>query len=272
MPGLRHRGRHRVAEPRGWRASLAVVGVLLALALIAVVLAIVELAGDAEKVTAVPQTPTPAPAASAAPTHERPRSPPGEEGGAERRRRRPRATPTSPRPTSPSGRRASTAWTVILNSSGTREDAERLGSELAGKGVPNVGVLDSNDFESLGPDSFVVFSGQYDSREQAGEALAQVRDQAGGGSTRRIVPSQELTRSPATTAAAAPARRRRAGGRSSSCGGGRRVRDEHRHQRRHRARQRAEVVAALEHDAHRRADRVARAGAATPSSPRSRPR
>ena len=56
---------------------------------------------------------------------------------------------------------------MILNSSGTREDAERLGSELAGKGVPDVGVLDSDDFESLGPDSFVVFSGQYDSREQA---------------------------------------------------------------------------------------------------------
>ena len=56
----------RIAEPRGWRASLAIVGVLLALALIAVVLAIAELSRDAEGVQEVAGTPTPA-AASAAP-------------------------------------------------------------------------------------------------------------------------------------------------------------------------------------------------------------
>ncbi len=178
-----------IAEPRGWRASLAVVGVLFAIALIAVVLVIVELAGDAEKVTAVPQTPTPAPATSAAPSTT-PSIPPGEEGGAEASPS-PSATPSvAPADLAewPQGR---TAWTVILNSSGSQEDAETLGSELAGKGVPNVGVLDSNDFESLGPDSFIVFSGQYGSREEAGEALDQIRDQAGGGSTRRIVPSSK---------------------------------------------------------------------------------
>jgi septal ring-binding cell division protein DamX len=178
----------RVAEPRGWRASVAVVGVLLALALIAVVLSIVELSRDAEGVqeVAVTATPTPSVVPSATPT-------PGAEGG---------ETPT-PVPTpsaSPEGGAASpgltewpegrTAWTVVLNSSGTREDAERLAGELATKGVPDVGVLDSNDFESLGPDSFVVFSGTYDSEAAATEALAKVRDQAGGGSTRRIVPSK----------------------------------------------------------------------------------
>lgn len=184
----------RIAEPRGWRTSVAVVGVLLALALIAVVLAIVELSRDAEGVQAVAVTATPTPSVvpSATPT-------PGAEGG---------ETPT-PVPTpsatpsgapSPEGGAASpglttwpegrTAWTVVLNSSGTREDAERLAGELAAKGVPDVGVLDSNDFESLGPDSFVVFSGTYDSEAAAQEALGKVRDQAGGGSTRRIVPSK----------------------------------------------------------------------------------
>jgi hypothetical protein len=79
---------------------------------------------------------------------------------------------------------------VVLNSSGTRDDAERIAGELAGKGVPGVGVLDSDDFESLGPDSFVIFSGTYDDRAQAEEALAQARDRAGGGSTRRIVPKK----------------------------------------------------------------------------------
>ena len=180
----------RIAEPRGWRASIAVVGVLLALALVAVILAIVELAGPAEKVTVVPQTATPA-ATAAAPSVT---PAPGEEGGAT-------PTPTTTPSASPEGSATPTtdlaewpsgrsAWTVVLNSSGTREDAERIAGELAGKGVPGVGVIDSNDFESLGPDSFVVFSGVYDSEALAQEALAQIRDEAGGGSARHIVPEK----------------------------------------------------------------------------------
>jgi septal ring-binding cell division protein DamX len=173
----------RIAGPRGWRASVAVVGVLLALALIAVILAIVELAGPAETVTEVPQTPTPAPSA-VAPTATA--SPSVD------------ATSTPSPTASPDGGTVSpalepwpkgrTAWTVVLNSSGTRADAERIAGELAAKGVTNIGVLDSNDFESLGPDSFVVFTGTYPNRAAADAALAQVRDRAGGGSTRRIVP------------------------------------------------------------------------------------
>jgi hypothetical protein len=180
----------RIAEPRGWRASIAVVGVLLALALVAVILAIVELAGPAETITEVPQTPTPA--ATAAAPSATPAA--GEEGGAT-------PTPTTTPSASPEGSATPaadleqwpsgrTAWTVVLNSSGTREDAERIAGELAGKGVPGVGVIDSDDFESLGPDSFVVFSGTYDSEALAQEALGQVRDQAGGGSARRIVPQK----------------------------------------------------------------------------------
>jgi len=177
----------RIAEPRGWRAPIAVVGVLLALALAAVILAIVELAGPAEGVQEVAQTPTPAatpapPAATPAPSAEgtatpAPSASPEAEGGS--------TAPAGDLAEWPEGR---TAWTVVLNSSGTREDAERIGKELAGKGVPDVGVLDSDDFESLGPDSFVVFSGEYPDRARAEEALALVKDRAGAGSTRRIVP------------------------------------------------------------------------------------
>ena len=181
-----------VAGPRGWRASVAVVGVLLALALIGIVLAIVELAGDAEGVQEVAGTATPAPSVmpSATPT-------PGAEGGTTPT---PVPTPSAAPSASPEGGAATpglaewpegrTAWTVVLNSSGTREDAERLAGELAAKGVPEVGVLDSDDFESLGPDSFVVFSGTYASEAEAQEALAKVRDEAGGGSARRIVPEK----------------------------------------------------------------------------------
>jgi hypothetical protein len=167
-----------IASPRGWGVPLAVVGGLLALAAIALVLALVELAGPAERVTEVPATPTPAgapPVASATPTPSATATPEAT----------PTTEPSATLATWPEGR---TAWTVILNSSGTREDAERLAGELSGKGIPGVGVIDSDDFDSLGPDSFVIFSGQYPNREQAEEALATVRDRAGGGSTRRIVP------------------------------------------------------------------------------------
>jgi cell division septation protein DedD len=172
----------RIAEPRGWRVPIAVVATLLALAVIAAILAIVELAGPAEQVTEVPQTPTPAPAAptpTASPT-----TSPAPTGTPS-----PTSTPDTTDLTAwPKGK---TAWTIVLNSSGTREDAERLAGELAAKGVPALGVLDSDDFESLGPDSFVVFSGQYPTRQAADRALAQIRDRAGGGSTRRIVPKKQ---------------------------------------------------------------------------------
>ena len=177
----------RIAEPRGWQAPLIVVGTLLAIAAIALILVIAELSSPAEHVVAVPQTPTPG-AAPATPQNT------PEDGGTSTPAPTPSATP-APESATPSANLATwpqgkSAWTIVLNSSGTRDDAERLAAELAGKGVPGVGVIDSNDFESLGPDSFVVFSGQYDSRQLADEALAQIRDQAGGGSTRRIVPKK----------------------------------------------------------------------------------
>jgi septal ring-binding cell division protein DamX len=162
-----------VAAPRGWRAPFIVVGILLTLALVALILALVELAGPAEKVTQAPATPTP-PAATPPPAT---------------------ATPTASPSSTPSVALAQwpknkTAWTVILNSSGTRDDATRLATDLVAKGIAGVGVLDSNDFESLGPDSFVVFAGQYPNRSLAEAALNGIRDRAGGGSTRRIVPKK----------------------------------------------------------------------------------
>ena len=178
----------RIAEPRGWRVSLAVVGVLLALALIAVVLAIAELSRDAEGVQEVAGTPDPGRRDAVAHRDARARrggrcdahadglarcDPVGvgdAEGGG--------ASPTAGLAEWPEGK---TAWTIVLNSSGTQEDAERLAGELAAKGVPDVGVIDSDDFESLGPDSFVIFSGTYDQESEAQAALAKIRDQAGGG-------------------------------------------------------------------------------------------
>jgi hypothetical protein len=180
-----------IAEPRGWRVPILVVGSLLALALIAAILALVELAGPAEQVTEVPQTPTPAPAAATPTPTTSPDQGAATPSATPSAGPSPSATPSAAVDTSnlakwPAGK---SAWTIVLNSSGTRDDAARLANELLTKGVPSVGVLNSNDFQSLGPDSFVVFSGQYPSRAAAEAALAGIRDRAGGGSTRRIVPN-----------------------------------------------------------------------------------
>ncbi|MEA2311514.1 MAG: hypothetical protein QOE28_1482 [Solirubrobacteraceae bacterium] len=174
-----------IAAPRGWRAPLVAVGVLVAIALAALILALVELARPAERVVPVAATPTPAaaapaPAASATPA-------PGAAGSAT-------PAPTAAPPSAanlavwPAGK---SAWTIILNSRGTKADAEKLASDLAGRGIQGVGVLNSNNYQSLGPDSFIVFSGVYPNKTQAEDALATIRDRAGGGSSRRIVPKKK---------------------------------------------------------------------------------
>ena len=198
MPGLRRRGRHhrgraaRLARLRGRRRRAARARADRRRARHRRALR------DAEGVEEVPVNATPTPAASAAPSAT-PSPAPGEEGGATPSPApTPSTTPSATPGTGGAGPSAGltpwpegrTAYTIVLNSSGTREDAERLAGEVAAKGVPDVGVIDSDDFESLGPDSFVVFSGVYEKEAEAQAALAQIRDQAGGGSTRRIVPSK----------------------------------------------------------------------------------
>jgi septal ring-binding cell division protein DamX len=162
----------RVAPPRGWRVPFAVVGSILALALIAVVLAIVELAGNAERVTTTQPTataPTPTPAAATTPT----------------------ATPTtgsggsSPLAQWPPGR---TGYTVVIESDATRSAAEARARELIAQGV-SVGVLDSSGYARLGPNRFIVFSGIYGSRADAHRGLALVRPHVAGASIRRVAPA-----------------------------------------------------------------------------------
>ena len=75
----------------------------------------------------------------------------------------------------------------MLESSATREAADARAEELAGQGV-SVGVLDSNDFSSLEPDRFVVFSGQYDSQRAADQARESLQGQVEGAYVRRVVP------------------------------------------------------------------------------------
>jgi septal ring-binding cell division protein DamX len=168
----------RVAAPRGWRWPLAVVGGLLALGLIAIVLAIVELSNDAEQVTTAPVA-TPAP--TAAPPAATPTPTPTA------------AAPTpTPTPTTASGLASwpagKTGYTIVLESSRTRSAAEARGKELAGQGIP-VGILDSSGYRSLTPNRYVVFSGQYATKAAARAALQRLEDRAAGAQVKLVAPA-----------------------------------------------------------------------------------
>ena len=56
----------------------------------------------------------------------------------------------------------------MLESDDTQQAAQQRANELAGQGVP-VGLLSSDDYSSLEPHKWVVFSGQYDTRRAASQ-------------------------------------------------------------------------------------------------------
>jgi hypothetical protein len=154
------------------------VAVLLAVAVIALVLALVELAGNAEQVTpgTAAQTPAPtaAPSIGATSTPDSITIPPATDSAG-----------TTPEIADwPAGK---DAWTIVLESAATRAAAETRAHELAGQGVP-VGLLNSDDYGSLEPGRFVVFSGQYDSRRAADQGLQDLSGQVTGAYVRHVAP------------------------------------------------------------------------------------
>ena len=161
-----------IAPPPNWRGPAVLVGVLLTIAAVALILALVELAEDPEQVATQPAA-TPSPAATAAPTvaPESTTIPPATDDGS--------GTPEIA--DWPAGK---DAWTVVLESSATRSAAETRANELVQQGVP-VGILESDDYSSLEPGRFVVFSGQYDSQRAADQAL---KDLTGTGRGRLRAP------------------------------------------------------------------------------------
>jgi len=186
-----------IAAPPSWRGPVALVGLLLAIAAAALVLALVELAGDAEQVAEQPAA-TPTPVATPAPTviPESTTIPPATDDGGD----------TTPEIADwPAGK---DAWTVVLESSATRSAAEARASELAQQGIP-VGILDSDDYGSLEPGRFVVFSGQYDSQRAAEQALEDLSGQVEGAYVRHVVPTASsggatATPSPSPTVSPVP--------------------------------------------------------------------
>jgi septal ring-binding cell division protein DamX len=165
-----------IAPPPSWRGPVALVGGLLVIALAALVLALVELASDPEQVAEQPAA-TPAPTTTAVPTPGVTTIPPATDDG---------SGSTTPEIADwPAGK---DAWTVVLESSSTREAAEARANELAQQGIP-VGILDSDEYGSLEPGKFVVFSGQYDSQRAADQALEDLSAQVEGAYVRHVTPT-----------------------------------------------------------------------------------
>jgi len=168
----------RVVAAPGWRVPFVIAGVILALLVIALAVALVQLADDTDQVAGsqpAAATPTPdpgSPTAAPTPTPDPALTPvPTPEASGE-------GTPTPEPPTGgtdggadakwPAGQ---TGWTVVLASDTSESDARDKADGFAAQGIDRVGVLDSDDFASLKGGFWVVFAGRYDSQSEASDAL-----------------------------------------------------------------------------------------------------
>jgi hypothetical protein len=82
-------------------------------------------------------------------------------------------------------------WTITLASlpqTGGRPAALARARAARGKGLPQVGILDSSRYASLHPGYWVVFTGVYASEAEATSALESARRFARAATVRRIVP------------------------------------------------------------------------------------
>jgi hypothetical protein len=68
-------------------------------------------------------------------------------------------------------------WTVQLQQL-PKDDAAKVAAAKDAakkKGAPDVGLIDTDSFESLPPGNFIVYSGQFDSKDRAAAALAKLK-------------------------------------------------------------------------------------------------
>jgi len=152
----------RIATAQGWRVPLVLTGLLVVLAAVAIAIAIIQLADDTDEVPAdASVTPTPSAVQTPPPT--------------------PSATPPPP-PTSTPDSGGSVAewpagtdgWTVVLASKSSEDAARDSAESFSSEGIPDVGILNSDDFNSLKSGFWVVYSGEFDSQAEAAEALDDV--------------------------------------------------------------------------------------------------
>jgi hypothetical protein len=167
----------RIATAQGWRVPLVLTGLLVALAAVAIAIAIIQLADDTDEVPAT-ASPTPTPSAVQTPPPTPTPTPTLTPDPAATPTPTPSATPT-PSPTSTPGSSGSIAewpagtdgWTVVLASKSSEDAARDSAESFSAEGIPDVGILDSNDFSSLKGGFWVVYSGEYDTQAEATDAL-----------------------------------------------------------------------------------------------------
>ncbi len=187
----------RVVAAPGWRGPIVLAGVIAVLAAIAVAVAIIQLADDTDQVaqnpapTATAPAPTPAPTVAPDASTLTPDPTLPEASGQES----PEPTTTPEATTTPDSASADIAswpsgqsgWTVVLASKSSESEANSNAEQFVSDGISDVGVLNSDDFSSLQPGFWVVYSGQYDSQSEASDALDGIDAQ--DAYIRRIVPN-----------------------------------------------------------------------------------
>jgi hypothetical protein len=183
-----------VAGAGGWRTPLAIVVTVLLVAAAVLVFAFIELSGEADRVANAPVT-GPTGTATAVTGVTGPSGPSGISGasGPTGSTTGPSSSPF-PTPTGspggsgdigkwPDGKRA---YTVILFSETTRASAEAKAKTVSG--LPDVGILKSDDFSSLTSGYYVVFSSQYETNGAAQNAADAAASQAPGAYAKEVVP------------------------------------------------------------------------------------
>jgi septal ring-binding cell division protein DamX len=205
-----------VAEPRGWRVPIMLTGALALLGVIGVVLAIAALSGGGEKLAA--QTPTPSAAVPPATTTPAPTAsatvsplPTETASPTETATVDPNATASPDATTSPTATPGATAtatatpnsgsgtgstfadwpggsgWTVIIESASTQSKAESVATAAQGKGH-TVGILHSDDYSSLNPGYYVVYTEKYSSESAANAGRDAIKSDYPDAYVRRVKP------------------------------------------------------------------------------------
>lgn len=170
--------RTRIATTPSWRLPLALLAGLASLIAVGLVLVIFQAADDVDPATQpAPAQPTPA-AVTPAPT------PPPASGATP-----PPASGATPAPTTalaewPAG---TTGWTIVAATVPDRAAAERRAQEIVAVG-PEAGVVEGDAFAPVRRGSFAVFSGRYESREEAQAALDALGPAAEGAFVRQLRP------------------------------------------------------------------------------------
>jgi len=143
-----------IHSPPSWRAPVAIVGAVALVALAALVVVLIRLSADANRLAAE-QSARPASSPSAQPITRTAASAP--------------APPPAPSPSIAAGAAAGQiaswpvglgGWTVVLFASSERALAHGTARHIASSGTP-VGLLYSSQHPSLTPGLWVVFSGRY---------------------------------------------------------------------------------------------------------------